>query len=309
MRQGTHRYGSPAAVESAIKAAAQSAHAEDPSVSVQDRIRQEHFRRFLSRVFSEGEDSQWVLKGGTNILTRVVTARPTTDLDLLWDGPELDDALAELRRLAGVDLGDHFRYAYAGHRRITGGTQQSQLTGCSVSFDAYLGAKHLGAFRVDLVIGTSATATVRAMHPDGALALPSLVSHPYRLYPLADQIADKVCATLASYGGGPSSREHDLVDIVVLAATHKVDAVALARALRTEASRRGLELPTSFEVPAAWGSAYERAAQEVPACDPFRKIAAAKALARSLLDPVLTGAVSEGHWSPTALQWVPVGAE
>ena len=47
-----------------------------------DRIRQEHFRRFLSRAFAEGNDSGWLLKGGTGALARVGSARTTTDIDL-----------------------------------------------------------------------------------------------------------------------------------------------------------------------------------------------------------------------------------
>lgn len=45
---------------------------------------------------------------------------------------------------------------------------------------------------------------------DGSLAnLPRLVSHAYRLYPIVDQIADKVCATMQTYHDRPSSREKD----------------------------------------------------------------------------------------------------
>ena len=57
------RYSTPAGVEAAIAAAARKAHATDPSGSVSDRIRQEYFRRFLSRIFSEEGDSDWLLKG------------------------------------------------------------------------------------------------------------------------------------------------------------------------------------------------------------------------------------------------------
>ncbi|MGH8777149.1 MAG: hypothetical protein ACRDWI_19065 [Jiangellaceae bacterium] len=52
-----------------------------------------------------------------------------------------------------------------------------------------------------------------------------LVTHPYRLYPVADQIADKVCATMeTNYPGGKrSSRVKELVDLVALAHTQTVD--------------------------------------------------------------------------------------
>jgi hypothetical protein len=46
------------------------------------RIRLEHFNRFLSRDFSEGPDSEWVLKGATGLLARVPSTRATLDIDL-----------------------------------------------------------------------------------------------------------------------------------------------------------------------------------------------------------------------------------
>ncbi len=100
-------YLTPAGVEAAIKDAARRAYAVDPSLTVGERIRLEYFRRFLSRIFSEGENSEWVLQGGTGMLARVPSTRST--LDLYRRGFTLAQALADLRRLAQLDLGDHFR--------------------------------------------------------------------------------------------------------------------------------------------------------------------------------------------------------
>ena len=50
-------YASPGAVESAISAAARKASNTDPSLTIQERIRLEYFHRFLSRLFSEENDS------------------------------------------------------------------------------------------------------------------------------------------------------------------------------------------------------------------------------------------------------------
>lgn len=73
-------YSSAAGVEAAIRDTARKATAIDPSITAGDRITQEHFRRFLSRVFSEADDSGWILKGGTGILARVGSARTTRDM-------------------------------------------------------------------------------------------------------------------------------------------------------------------------------------------------------------------------------------
>lgn len=117
-------YPTVAGVEAAIKDAAKKAVAADPSLNVSERIRLEHFNRFLSRIFSEGAESEWLLKGGTGMLALVPSARTTLDIDLNRDGFTLDQALADLRRLASTDLGDHFRFEYAGHDKSIGGEEQ-----------------------------------------------------------------------------------------------------------------------------------------------------------------------------------------
>lgn len=297
-------YGSPTAVESAIKAAAVKAFAEDKSVSINERIRQEHFRRFLSRIFADEAPSRWILKGGTSIISRVPAARATTDVDLLCEDQELASALSELRNLAKADIGDHFHFVYRSHRPLKGKEQQSQVDGYQVSFDTYVGAKKTGGFHVDLVVGSLVTGEVQRTEPAGALQLPRLPSSPYRLYPVIDQVADKVCATLADYSGSKSSRERDLVDLVVLATTHDFDAEDLRYSIQMEAHHRSVLLPRIFEVPSSWGSGYVKAARSVPACSPFRTVGDALQLMTSFLDPVLDGSLPDGRWSHEQQRWI-----
>ncbi len=64
-------------------------------------------------------------------------------------------------------------------------------------------------------------------YDDPVLELPGLATPPIRLYPVVDHIADKLCATQATYGTNndlPSSRVRDLVDLVVFARSQDVDA-------------------------------------------------------------------------------------
>ncbi len=107
-------YARAKGVEDAIKAAAKRANADDPALTANERIRLEYFNRFLSRVFSDGPNSEWVLKGGTVMLARVGSTRATLDIDLYRGGYGVDDAVEDLRRLAARDLGDLFRFV---HRR------------------------------------------------------------------------------------------------------------------------------------------------------------------------------------------------
>lgn len=297
-------YASPSAVESAITAAARKAFAADPSLTVQERVRLEYFHRFLSRVFSEEDDSNWILKGGTAMLARVASARTTVDVDLFRRGRSLDDALNDLRRLAAADLGDFFRFEYADRYDALDGNQQAYTEGYRVAFDVYIGAKKKDRLHVDLVVNVVLTDDVDVAQPANALDLSKLRSSPYRLYPIVDQIADKVCATLTLYNGRPSSREKDLVDLVVLARTQAIEGTGLRRALHAEAAARSLTLPSAFGIPRAWGAAYAKLASTVPACSSHRSLAEARELMRAFIDPVLNAYVIGKTWSPDRLEWL-----
>ena len=300
---GQERYATPAAVESAIAAAARNTSRSNPSLTTSERIRLEYFNRFLSRVFSEGHVSGWILKGGTGMLARVASARATIDVDLTRSGHSLDAALSELRRLAETDLGDFFRFDYTGYLPSIGGDQQAYVDGYRVSFDISIGASRKGQLHVDLVSSVITTDDPELASPANALDLPKLANHPYRLYSVVDQIADKVCATLSLYNGRPSSREKDLVDLVVLAVTQDIDGAKLTTALQVEARMRSLDLPHTFHVPPHWGANYAKVAKSVPACEQFRTIGDAQSLARSLIEPALDGSAAGRVWNRATLKW------
>ena len=296
-------YSTAQGVEDAIKQMARAATAADPTLTTGQRIRLEHFNRFLCRVFSEGPDSDWILKGGTGMLARVPSPRATLDIALSRARSGLDQAVNDLRRLAASDLGDHFRFVYAGHRTILGGDQQPYNDGYRVEFETYIGVQKKGRIGVDLSIDAGLTAEPTVMAPAGALHLPRLVGFDYRLYPVVDQVADKVCATMHRYGGRPSSREKDLVDLVVLAVTHDMNGTALTRAITTEVRRRRMDAFDEFVVPTEWGAAYEKSARRVPYCVGIGAIASASDLASAFIDPVLQGAATDLRWSHEERAW------
>jgi len=298
-------YATAEGVEHAITEAAKQASAGDPALTTNERIRLEYFNRFLSRVFSDGPDSEWVLKGGTGMLARVASTRATLDIDLYRGGYGVDEAVKDLRRLTERDLGDHFRFVYSGHRAILAGKAQPYTDGYRAKFEIYIGAQKKGSINVDLSTGAGLTAEPTTTTPASALDLPRLVGFEYRLYPVVDQIADKVCATMQRYDDRPSSREKDLVDIVVLAVTQDIDGTALATAITTEVSRRRMDPIEHFIVPAHWGPAYEKLARGIPCCANVRHIDAAAALAAALVNPALDGNAEGLTWQATAEEWTP----
>ena len=81
------------------------------AASVDAQIRQARFDRFLSRVFAEGERSEWLLKGGMSMLARVPRSRTTKDVDLAaLRASDLAEAERALAALAEADLGDHLTF-------------------------------------------------------------------------------------------------------------------------------------------------------------------------------------------------------
>jgi hypothetical protein len=186
---------------------------------------------------------------------------------------------------------------------IGGGDEQPYTDGNRVSFETYIGTSGKGRLNVDLVVSVGITGEIVIARPANRLPLPRLASTDYRLYPVVDQIADKVCATVADYARKPSSREKDLVDLVIIALTHDVDAGSVGSAIQTEASRRGLEPIPSLTIPEGRGLRYAREIRSTPYGRDFGTVAAAVALMRTFLDPVLDGRVAAGTWSHTSATW------
>jgi hypothetical protein len=133
-----------------------------------------------------------------------------------------------------------------------------------------------------------------------------LITLPYRLYPVADQIADKVCATMDTHypGGKRSSRVKDLVDLVMIACTQTVDLDELRAAIDSKRELSGIAPFEHFGVPAEWARTYPATAKGVPVAESFSAQAAA-GLVASFVDPALGKSSNPAVWDPHALAWVP----
>lgn len=244
-------------------------------------------QRFLTRVFSEPGD-RWLLKGGAALLVRRPDARYSRDIDLLHTTAAIKEALAELAAIAEApgDL-DPFRFVMATPKLMT-----SAVAGASVQVSVYYGAVHLEEFPIDLSTELVPVGEVDYQSPMPVAAIDGLAPMPaFALYPLAQQISDKVCAMYEQHGGQPSTRYHDLVDLVLIVTTWSIDAATTRTALRQESARRGLELPSAVVSPApSWTAGYARIATTVAAVpDDARDIAGALRILGGYLDPLLSG--------------------
>jgi hypothetical protein len=106
------------------------------------------------------------------------------------------------------------------------------------------------------------------------------------------------------YNDRASTRARDLVDLVIFACTQTVDAMALRNAIEVERLHRGLDPITAWTCPRGWAAQYATAARSVAHCAAHRTYAAGTALVARFLDPVLSGELAAGTWSPKSRQWL-----
>lgn len=253
------------------------------------------FQRFLALVFSGGSD-QWVLKGGASLLMRLADARFSKDLDLLRLGEQsVEDAITELRTLTAPSTDDHLTFV------IEDGVALSTVNPvASIKVTAYIGAKY-GSFPIDLARELHFLATPERIRPEPVVDVPGLGAMPdIVVYPLTDQVADKVCAMYEVHGEtqNPSTRYRDLADLVLIVTTSRLDAALSARALASEARRRGLALPDHLVTPApSWAVGYPALARRTRLPASMHDLDAALAQVAQCVDPLLSGRET-GTWVP-----------
>lgn len=302
MSEGRY-YHSPAAFRRALTDRLK-AKASTSRWTLQQLQRQIAYDRLLERLYRV--DHGWIVKGATALLARELSVRATIDIDIYREAAS-NEAEADLRAAASQDIGDWFRFEVGPSRPVADGGIALRLP-----VTAYIGAAVWAEFHVDLV-GSDLRMTGDPDHvpPLAAIAMPDVEQHGYRAYPLEDHIADKVAATFERYGEArtPSTRYRDLVDLVAIVTGASVQAEPQMRALRSEAQRRGITLPTRFAVPdrRAWERGYAAEAQRslLPVA---RTLDEALAIVSPFLDPLLDGTAA-GHWNAERGAWDVIAVE
>ncbi len=296
------RYGDPTALRRAVADRLRPL-ARERGTQLSSLQRQFAYDRLLTRVFGP-EPERWVLKGATAMLARLGgDARHTRDIDLFSRTGGLDAAEWALRAAAAADLEDYFSFTLSPGRQIVQG-----MGAVRVDIVAFLGPTEFARFHVDLVADLAMTGTPDTVLPLVPLELPGLAFVTYRAYPIADHVADKLCALLemhkrASGLSESSTRFRDLVDLAIFARTVAVDAAEVAVALSSEAERRGLVLPDRLTAPTGrdWPSGYARVARDAPRLRE-RDLQSALATVGLFINPLLAG-TARGRWDPQTLRW------
>nr|WP_275402422.1 nucleotidyl transferase AbiEii/AbiGii toxin family protein [Streptomyces sp. SID13031] len=266
------------------------------------------FDRFLARLFAE-PGRPWLVKGGTNLLIRLPSARFSKDIDLLYRGHAADDvneAADELRRLvANGNDGDHVRFEIGDPKPIAGQTEHQP--GANLKVDGFVGSRLFGTFPVDLSMKLRPIARPDLVRLEPIITLPGDPEPPQvSLYPLPDQIADKVCAMYSTYRttNEVSSRYHDLVDLVLIITTTGLDGAETTVALHEEAARRtGLRLPGRMASPGpTWAAGYGGTARQSPLDPRMHDLKTALTIVGRCLDPLLARQPVT-TWDPVSAEW------
>ncbi|HEY8287286.1 MAG TPA: nucleotidyl transferase AbiEii/AbiGii toxin family protein [Chloroflexota bacterium] len=259
------------------------------------------FERLLVRMHIAAPD-RWLLKGALALDYRFgARARATNDMDLAR-ADDVASATADLMAAAAHDLGDYFTFTVQ---------QTDRLAALE---DAVAMRYHV---RADLTgrIFEQATLDIgfvpREHWQIESIAIPNLLAFAefdpitIPVLPLATHVAEKLHAYMRGYGDGTrrSTREKDLVDLVLIAGFCPFDAQVLRAALEETFAVRGKQpLPTAMPPPpSGWGPGYRKLASSV-GIDP--EVSHGYARTAAFLDPVLATESLESRWDQVVQRWV-----
>ncbi|MQY18206.1 nucleotidyl transferase AbiEii/AbiGii toxin family protein [Nocardia macrotermitis] len=229
--------------------------------------------RFLARVF-DADPEGWILEGGVGMMVRLPEARYSKDIDLLV-ATSASDPIDELRRIVRDHHLDHFRFEVGPAIALIGGR------GAKVNVVASIGGHRFDGFSIDIVDRRR-----ELVGPVERHRLPRLVDTDdfpqeasVQLYPLADQIADKICAMYETHGpaGAPSGRFRDLVDLLLISMFLPIDLMSTVDAVERERVIRSIPaLPGSLRSPGpAWTAQWAPNARKSPLPTDYHELTSA----------------------------------
>lgn len=266
----------------------------------QDAARAFALQQLTSRLFRSSSARSWVLTGGTALQYRSNEARPTTDADLAFaaDAGALRSTL--MSALAPRE-GEYGIFDVAVRVSADSGQHKARIT--------YLvDGQRLASATLDVNTTRTTDFEPDTLTPAPLVSMPDLLPPPpMQVYPVARHLADKVAAMYERHGAAsasPSTRPHDLADIVILARSSTVDARDLLAAIRSEEQRRGVTVPSPLVLPdELWVSSYRRRVERSGLPASLHEARSALGVANELLGPIMSGQVLDGRWDPASLTW------
>ncbi|MBY0285674.1 MAG: nucleotidyl transferase AbiEii/AbiGii toxin family protein [Mycobacteriaceae bacterium] len=259
-------------------------------------------QQFVSRLFDRDPQS-WLVTGGTALQFRTpAEARATADLDLAVTR-DVEDLTAALTAASRRRAGEHGEFVVA----VSPGSGPGAYTG---KITYLLNGSRFAVAKLDVVAGRQFPFEPDTLVPDPVVAIDDVrPMSPVRTYAVAAHLGDKVAAMYELHGSSgvsPSTRSHDLADIVILSRCARVDAEELRAAVRGQEQRRGVRVPTPLTLPSErWRRSYPSRVAEAGLPAELRDADAALVEADRFVGAVLDGRVQAGVWDPDLRTWLP----
>lgn len=266
-----------------------------PAQRLQQRV---VFERLLARLPRDGE---WLVKGGFALQLRYgLQARPTRDVDLRTPRDPVS-ALDRLRRItAAARAADNFSFEFGDVGREMQGAPGGSLRVRVVTRVAGL---EFATFHVDLSSGDAVADPPELLRGSDLLHFAGIAPVEFPVYPVLQHLAEKLHAyTLPR--GQENTRVRDLVDLIIIAATEKVEADRLSRSVEATFAVRGTHpIPERLlEPPVSWAQPFASVAAEV-ANLPTTDLWEGSAYAAEFWDPFLADRTVHRVWLPDERHW------
>jgi hypothetical protein len=202
---------------------------------------------------------------------RIKNARATKDIDLTVTNlkaiaPKTADAtndaiLAELQKLAAVDLGDYFTFSIG---RPIMDLDAAPYGGARFPVEATMDGRPFVSFHLDVGLGDVNTGPMEEIEGQGWFDFAGLPKPRFRAISREQQFAEKLHAYTLPRKGRMNSRVKDLVDLVILIELGGLDHSVLRKAIQATFDRRATHsLPSTLpDPPADWAKPFAALANE-----------------------------------------------
>lgn len=210
------------------------------------------FDRFLARLFFK-EDTPWVLKGGYAMELRIKRARATKDIDLAWKetfpkrpGAPSQIILAELQDAAAKDLEDFFIFIVGEPNE---GMEGAPYGGARYPVETRLDGRLFVTFHLDMGIGDAVIKPYEETKGRDWLHFAGIPSAKIKTISSEQHFAEKLHA-YTQPRETMNSRVRDLVDMVLLIQSNKMNKLKAHRAMEaTFKKRKSHSIPIKIEPP------------------------------------------------------------
>ena len=232
--------------------------AKKEDADLQRLRKQVPFDRLLVRLFAQ-EHPQWLLKGGYALELRIKDARATRDIDLVLKNGDAS-ILKTLQEIASINMKDFFMFVIGDSMMDL---DAAPYGGSRYPVEARMDGRIFAKFHLDLAIGDVIIEPLETIKSRDWLKFAGIPPASFPIISQEQHFAEKVHAYTVQRER-PNSRVRDLVDMVLLIQSDKMNKAKVKQALTATFNRRKTHaLPKELKPPfEAWTEPFSTLAEE-----------------------------------------------